>query len=114
MEKTSSVSKDVSHVNQPASTSTQGEISSTAATQQDQAPPVIAQTSSDGMSLVREETPTEKHFKMNLRYPLGIMEDWDHQTVPSVSGEVDQLFNSKKWQSHSSTFSQRYCVFVFL
>lgn len=63
MENTSSVSKGVSHVNQPASTSTQGGISSTAVTQQDQAPPVMAQTSSDGMSLVRTRLRQKKISK---------------------------------------------------
>jgi len=54
VENTSLVSEDVSDVNQPASTSTQGRIPSAVSTRYDQAPPAMAQISNDGMSLVRK------------------------------------------------------------
>ena len=48
------VSKDLSDVNQSASTSTQGGIFTTTTTQQEQNPPIVAQASTDGLSLVRK------------------------------------------------------------
>lgn len=53
MENTRLVSQDEPDVNQQTSTSTQRRIPSTVATRPDQAPPSMAQTSNDGMSLVR-------------------------------------------------------------
>ena len=47
------VSKDVSNVNQPASTSTEGGLPSPVTTRQDQTAPSVAQISTDVMSLVR-------------------------------------------------------------
>ena len=53
MENTSLVSTDVSGVSQPASTSTPHGILATIATRQDQTPPIVAQTSTDGIPLIR-------------------------------------------------------------
>ena len=53
MENTRLVSQDGPDVNQQTSTSTQRRIPSMVATRPDQAPPSMAQTSNDGMSLVR-------------------------------------------------------------
>ena len=47
------VSEDVSNVNQPTSSSTEGRLLAAVALQQNQSTPVVAQTSTDGMSLVR-------------------------------------------------------------
>ena len=63
MENISLVSQDESDVNQQTSTSTQGGISSAVATRQDQAPPTMAQTSNDGMSLVRARLRQQKISK---------------------------------------------------
>ena len=61
MENSSLVSKDLSDVNQSTSTSTQGGIFTTTTTQQEQNPPIMAQASTDGLSLVRTRLKTFQH-----------------------------------------------------
>ena len=67
------VSTDVSNVNQPASTSTEGGLPSPVTTRQDQTAPSVAQTSTDGMSLVKKRL---RQQNISARAWDIIMESW--------------------------------------
>ena len=77
------VFQDVSKVNQPASTSTEGGLPSPVTTQQDQTAPSVVQTSTDGMSPVRTRL---RQQNISAQACDIVIEDWHHQTVLSVLG----------------------------
>lgn len=117
MENSSLVSQDLSDVNQSAGTSAKGEISATAATQQDQDPPLMAQTSTNGMSLVRTKlskqniskracdiimeswrTGTTKQYRVYLdkwtKFAAARNENSIHPTVANILDFLTQLYDS--------------------
>ena len=89
MENTSLVSDNVSHV-QPTSSSTEGRLLAAVASQQNQSPPVMAQTSTDGMSLVRT-----RHRQQNIstRACDIIMESWWTGTTKQYRVHLDKWKN---------------------
>ena len=84
------VSTDVSNVNQPASTSTEGGLSSPVTTQQDQTAPSVAQTSTDGMSLVRTRL---RQQNISARTWDFIMESWRTGTTIQSRVYLDKWKN---------------------
>lgn len=76
-------------ISQPV-TSIQGGILAAAATQQDQTPPVVAQTSTDGMSLVRTRL---RQQKISTRACNIIMESWRTGSTKQYRVYLDKWTN---------------------
>ena len=111
MENTSLVSQDESDVNQKTSTSTQGRIPSTVATQPDQAPPSMAQTSNDGMSLVRARLRQQNISKRACDI---IMESWRLGTTKLYQVYLDKWRNFATERNENSIHPSVASVIDFL
>ena len=90
MKNTRLVSQDESDDNQQTSTSTQGRVPSTVATRPDQAPTTMAQTSNDGMSLVRARLRQQNISKRACDI---IMEPWKSGTTKQYRVYLDKWRN---------------------
>lgn len=80
----------MSYVNQLADTSTQGGVPATAATQQEQNPPIVAQIPTDGMSLIRTKL---RHQNISKRACDIIMESWRTGTTKQYRVYLDKWTN---------------------
>lgn len=90
MENKSLVSEDVSNVNQSSSSSTEGRLLAAVASQQNQSPPVVAQTSTDGMSLVRRGL---RQQNISTRTCDIMMESWRTGTTKQYRVYLDKWKN---------------------
>ena len=111
MENTSLVSQDESDVNQQTSTSTQGRIPSTVATRPDQAPPSMAQTSNDGMSLVQARLRQQNISKRACDI---IMESWRSGTTKQYRVYLDKWRNVATERNENSICPSVAIVIDFL
>ena len=99
VENSSLVSQDLSDVNQSASTSTQGGIFTTTTTQQEQNPPIMAQASTDGLSLVRKRL---RQQNIPTRTCDIIMESWRTGTTKQYRVYLDKWTNFATARNESS------------
>ena len=87
---TSLVSEDVSNVNQPTSSSTERRLLAAVASQQNQSTPVVAQTLTDGMSLVRTRL---RQQNISTRACDIIMHSWRTGTTKQYRVYLDKWKN---------------------
>jgi len=99
MENSSLVFKDLSDVNQSASTSTQGGIFTATTTQQEQNPPTMAQGATDGLSLVRKRL---RQQNIPPRTCDIIMESWRAGTTKQYRVYLDKWTNFATARNESS------------
>lgn len=96
------VSKDESDVNQPASTSAEGGIPSPGNTRHDRSVPSMAQTSTDGMLLVRARL---RHQKISAQACDVIMELWRTGASKLYRMSLDKWRNFARTKNENPIYS---------